>query len=176
MPGVGKTTIVQKVIEEVKALSIPVKGFVTAEVRSGGKRSGFDIISLTGDRGNLSRIGSNKPGPRVGQYVVDVKNFEHVALKALELPPAGKTVMVIDEIGKMELFSQTFIQVVGKLLRQDRVTLFGTIPIQKGKPLSLVEEIRNRDDVRVFTLSRGNRDDIMPEIFAAVQKSYKEGT
>lgn len=61
--------------------------------------------------------------------------------------------MVIDEIGKMELFSQTFIQVVGKLLRQDRVTLFGTIPIQKGKPLSLVEEIRNRDDVRVFTVN-----------------------
>lgn len=29
---------------------------------------------------------TSKPGPRVGQYTVDVKSFEHIALQALELP------------------------------------------------------------------------------------------
>lgn len=61
--------------------------------------------------------------------------------------------MVIDEIGKMELFSQTFIRTVRGLLHQERVTLFGTIPIQKGKPLSLVEEIRSHENVQVFSVS-----------------------
>lgn len=174
-PGVGKTIAVQKVTEELKAKSIPVQGFFTAEVRNGGKRSGFDIVSLKGQRGVLSRIGTSKPGPRVGQYTVDVKSFEHIALQALELPQQEKVIMVIDEIGKMELFSQTFIRTVRGLLHQERVTLFGTIPIQKGKPLSLVEEIRSHENVQVFSLSKSNRDEAVQEILAAVLASFEVG-
>lgn len=60
---------------------------------------------------------------------------------------------VIDEIGKMELFSQSFIRAVRQTLDGSSFTVLGTIPVPKGKPLGLVEEVRNRTDVKVFTVS-----------------------
>lgn len=65
---------------------------------------------------------------------------------------SGK-VFVIDEIGKMELFSQSFIRAVRQALESSSCTILGTIPIPKGKPLGLVEEVRSRRDVKVFTVS-----------------------
>ena len=60
--------------------------------------------------------------------------------------------MVIDEIGKMELFSRSFQQTVKELLKHPKVTVFATIPAP-GKANPFVEEIRHRDDVIVFTVS-----------------------
>lgn len=61
---------------------------------------------------------------------------------------------VIDEIGKMELFSQPFIQAVRQTLSSPGTVVLGTIPVPKGKPLALVEEIRKRPDVKVFSVSK----------------------
>lgn len=66
---------------------------------------------------------------------------------------ASRKVFVIDEIGKMELFSQSFIRSVRQTLDSSSCTILGTIPIPKGKPLGLVEEVRSRGDVKVFTVS-----------------------
>lgn len=63
---------------------------------------------------------------------------------------------VVDEVGKMELFSQGFVQAVRKLLNQPFSTVLGTIPIPKGKSLGLVEEIRSRRDVKVYNVSVTN--------------------
>lgn len=60
---------------------------------------------------------------------------------------------VIDEIGKMELFSQSFIRAVRQTLESSSCSILGTIPIPKGKPLALVEEVRSRRDVKVFIVS-----------------------
>ena len=60
---------------------------------------------------------------------------------------------VIDEVGKMELFSHGFVQAVRKLLNQPYSTVLGTIPVPKGKTLGLVEEIRTRRDVKVYNVS-----------------------
>lgn len=65
----------------------------------------------------------------------------------------SKKVFVIDEIGKMELFSQSFIRSVRQTLDSSSCAVLGTIPIPKGKPLGLVEEVRSRHDVKVFTVS-----------------------
>lgn len=65
----------------------------------------------------------------------------------------SRKVFVIDEIGKMELFSQSFIRAVRQTLDSSSCTILGTIPIPKGKPLGLVEEVRSSRDVKVFTVS-----------------------
>nr|XP_020741110.1 cancer-related nucleoside-triphosphatase isoform X2 [Odocoileus virginianus texanus] len=86
-PGVGKTTLIQKATEVLKSSGVPVDGFYTEEVRQGGRRIGFDVVTLSGIRGPLSRIGSEPlPGKRecrVGQYVVDLTSFEQLALPVL---------------------------------------------------------------------------------------------
>ncbi|XP_044943242.1 cancer-related nucleoside-triphosphatase homolog isoform X2 [Mustela putorius furo] len=62
-------------------------------------------------------------------------------------------VCIINEIGKMELCSQPFIQAVRQTLATPGTVILGMIPIPKGKPQALVEEIRNRNDVQVFSKS-----------------------
>lgn len=54
--GVGKTTLVQKVTQALKSSGIPIDGFYTEEVREGGRRTGFDVVTLSGKRGPLSRV------------------------------------------------------------------------------------------------------------------------
>ncbi|XP_043452231.1 cancer-related nucleoside-triphosphatase isoform X1 [Prionailurus bengalensis] len=197
-PGVGKTTLIQKASEVLKSSGVPIDGFYTEEVRQAGRRIGFDVVTLSGTRGVLSRIGSEPPRGkrecRVGQYVVDLTSFEQLALPVLRNAGPGsgpgQRVCVIDEIGKMELFSQPFIQAVRQTLSTPGTVVLGTIPVPKGKPLALVEEIRNRNDVQVFSMlscavpplcrreprlrralpvTKENRNRLLPDIVTCVQ-------
>ncbi|XP_043452233.1 cancer-related nucleoside-triphosphatase isoform X2 [Prionailurus bengalensis] len=176
-PGVGKTTLIQKASEVLKSSGVPIDGFYTEEVRQAGRRIGFDVVTLSGTRGVLSRIGSEPPRGkrecRVGQYVVDLTSFEQLALPVLRNAGPGsgpgQRVCVIDEIGKMELFSQPFIQAVRQTLSTPGTVVLGTIPVPKGKPLALVEEIRNRNDVQVFSVTKENRNRLLPDIVTCVQ-------
>ncbi|XP_054830951.1 cancer-related nucleoside-triphosphatase isoform X2 [Eublepharis macularius] len=175
-PGIGKTTLIQKTVEVLKSSVVPIDGFYTEEVREGGRRIGFDVVTLCGRRGVLSRIGSSHSVPRheyhVGQYVVDLASFEQLALPLLrnaDCDNSGvKKVCVIDEIGKMELFSQSFIQAVHHILSGSATVILGTIPVPKGKPLGLVEEIRNKKEI-----TRENRDSVLQDVVAAVQNCLK---
>ncbi|KAM8851683.1 cancer-related nucleoside-triphosphatase isoform 1-T1 [Synchiropus picturatus] len=175
-PGVGKTTLIQKACEALVSSGHAVEGFYTQEVRDGGRRVGFDVVTVDGQRGPLSRtrdLAAAAPGGRehtVGQYVVDLSSFEHQVLPLFRKPaPADhRRVFIIDEIGKMELFSQSFIRAVRNTL--DSCTVLGTIPVPKGKPLALVEEVRSRADVKVFTVSKENRDSLLPQILSVLQE------
>ncbi|XP_010620254.2 cancer-related nucleoside-triphosphatase isoform X3 [Fukomys damarensis] len=178
-PGVGKTTLIRKASELLQSSGVPVDGFYTEEVRQGGRRTGFDVVTLSGARGPLSRVGSEpQPGKRdyrVGQYVVDLTSFEQLALPVLKNAGSsggpGQRVCVIDEIGKMELFSQPFILAVRQTLSSPGTVVLGTIPVPKGKPLALVEEIRSRPDVKVFSVTKENRNHLLPDIVMCVQSS-----
>ncbi|MBN3308069.1 NTPCR triphosphatase, partial [Amia calva] len=174
--GVGKTTLIQKACETLMSSGIAIDGFYTEEVREGGRRIGFDVVTLSGKRGILSRIGNSSGSSagrreyRVGQFVVDLPAFENLVLPTFRnaskklcslqlhlVQGNGRRVFVIDEIGKMELFSHSFIQAVRQTLDSSASPILGTIPIPKGKPLGLVEEVRSRGNVKLFTVSTVNR-------------------
>uniref|UniRef100_A0A673NL92 Nucleoside-triphosphatase, cancer-related n=1 Tax=Sinocyclocheilus rhinocerous TaxID=307959 RepID=A0A673NL92_9TELE len=155
--GVGKTTLVKEVCDAVVSAGVAVSGFYTEEVRERGRRVGFDVVTITGDRGRLSRLRYRGRECRVGQYVVDLQSFESLfILNNRDSVSSGMSgrLFVIDEMGKMELFSQAFIRwprtrVVGSLTRPGR-SILGTIPVSKAKPLALVEEVCSRQDVKIF--------------------------
>lgn len=52
----GKTTLVQKAREALVSSGVGVEGFYTEEVRDRGRRIGFDVVTVGGERGHLSRI------------------------------------------------------------------------------------------------------------------------
>ncbi|XP_072246499.1 cancer-related nucleoside-triphosphatase [Leuresthes tenuis] len=185
-PGVGKTTLVQKACEALVSSGVGVEGFYTEEVREGGRRVGFDVVTLTGKRGHLSRIRDGagvSHGRRehtVGQYVVDLPSFESLALPLFRnvgsVDGSSRKVFIIDEIGKMELFSQSFVRAVRETLDSSSCAILGTIPTPKGKPLGLVEEVRSRRDVEVFTVSKENRNTILQDILTTLQECLKRTT
>uniref|UniRef100_A0A671QB18 AAA+ ATPase domain-containing protein n=1 Tax=Sinocyclocheilus anshuiensis TaxID=1608454 RepID=A0A671QB18_9TELE len=179
VPGVGKTTLVKKVCDALVSAGVSVSGFYTEEVRERGRRVGFDVVTLTGDRGRLSRLSAQSAAGgrecRVGQYVVDLQSFESLALPLFrDMREESKRLFVIDEIGKMELFSQAFIRAVRQTLDASSCSILGTIPVPKGKPLALVEEVRSRQDVKIFMITKENRDMIFDDIVSAVQECLKK--
>lgn len=178
----GKTTLIQKAYEALVSSGATVEGFYTEEVRAGGRRVGFDVVTLTGERGHLSRI-RDMAGPSygrqeytVGQYVVDLPSFENLVLPLFKNVGSGGAarIFIIDEIGKMELFSQSFIRAVRQTLDSSSCTILGTIPVPKNKPLALVEEVRGRNDVKVFTISKENRNSILQDVLSAVNTCFKQ--
>ncbi|CAK0841673.1 unnamed protein product [Prorocentrum cordatum] len=124
-----------RVAELCKERGVRVEGFLTEELRERGVRVGFDVVELAGDgrRVALARVGGGS-GPRVSKYVVTVAEFESLALpildRILDTPPRDDVVCIIDEIGKMELFSSEFISRVRRLLESPPVPVLFTIALR----------------------------------------------
>ena len=171
-PGVGKTTAVLRVVEMLKKKGISVGGFVSKEVRVGRTRAGFKVVDLgTGREGYLARAGRGR-GPRVGKYVVNLAEFEDIGVKAVEEALEGDEVVVIDEIGPMELYSGKFREVVEKALNSGRVVL-ATIHWRAGRD-EFGRRILSRRDVEVIELNLGNRDRVPREIFERILSCLKD--
>ncbi|XP_064603334.1 cancer-related nucleoside-triphosphatase homolog [Liolophura sinensis] len=180
-PGVGKTTLVRKACQLLKDESYPIKGFYTEEVRKDGHRIGFDVVTLDNQRGKLARLSESTYGLagrrecRVGQYSVDVPSFECTALPSLQLQKeTDKVVCAVDEIGKMELFSSEFVHIVRHLFDNPKYAIIATLPIQRGRPITMVEEIRNRKDVTLFNVSKPNRDSILEDIVNVLRTAFDQ--
>ena len=163
-PGVGKTTLIQHLAKELESCA----GFYTEELREGGKRVGFDIVTLDdGSRGALARVNTNVKGPKVGQYTVMLEDFEQLARKSLA-PAALKSckVVVIDEIGKMESFSNKFQTLVRQVYGNLDFTghIVATIPQSRGNPLAIVRELLDRSDTELIEVTKVNRDQLRNEL------------
>jgi len=156
LPGVGKSTLIKKLSEALTPLH--PTGFYTSEIREEGLRKGFELISLEGSRGLLSHIDTQSPH-RVGKYSVDVKGFEDF-LEAIPFFNPSIHLIIIDEIGKMECFSEKFEKLLGKILDSQKLVI-ATIAL-KGS--GLIAETKGREDIKIFEVTKKNRDSLFLEI------------
>jgi nucleoside-triphosphatase len=162
LPGVGKTTLIKNIVEALRDLR-PV-GFYTAEIREGGIRKGFELISLDARKGLLSHTDIQSPH-RVGKYKVDVKGFE-IFLGSIPILNRSTRLIVIDEIGKMECYSDQFKNMLKEILDSEKWVI-ATIAI-KGS--GIIEEIKKRKDVKLFEITQRNRNSLLPDILSEVEK------
>ncbi|MDI7261133.1 MAG: NTPase [Thermodesulfobacteriota bacterium] len=163
LPGVGKTTLIQKLSEELTHLC-PV-GFYTTEIREEGVRKGFELVSLEGRKGLLSHQDIKSPYC-VGRYRVDVKGFEEFLTSISWSDPSARLV-IIDEIGKMECLSDKF----KKLLIEGLDSEKGLIATIALKGSGLIAEVKERKDVNLFTMTKNNRDSLLSEILGEITLS-----
>lgn len=161
LPGIGKTTLIKKLSEELKDFH-PV-GFYTTEIRENGIRKGFELISLDGRRGLLSHI-NIKSHCRVGKYGIDVRGFEDFIDSIPFLNPET-TLVIIDEIGKMECFSDKFIKLLKEIQDSEKLVI-ATIALKGG---GLIADIKKRDDTWLFEITRSNRDSLLSEILKDIK-------
>lgn len=152
-PGVGKTTLVRKVVERMR--SVPMAGFYTAEIRSRGSRLGFELQGLNGMRRTLAHVDIDSQY-RVGKYGVDAAGFEEF-LGTLDVLNPDVELIVIDEIGKMELFSNRFRSLVRDVLNSEK-QLLATIALE-GE--GFVREVKQRPDVHLVEVTQVNRERLL---------------
>jgi len=162
-PGVGKTTLIRDLIAE---LNISAGGFYTAEVRDGnGKRWGFKIISLDGQEEILASVEIISQR-KVGKYGVDVGAVDRIGVKSVRDALNSKELVVIDEIGRMELISKQFRNIAMKALNSPKPVL-GTVAI---KETNFTERLKKRQDTRIIKLKREN----LSEVVKHVEKLLKQ--
>jgi nucleoside-triphosphatase len=155
-PGTGKTTVIRQAIARSEAKA---GGFYTEEIRSGGTRLGFRIVTLEGQNAILAHI-DNHSRYRVSKYGVDVQNLDNVGVAAIDRAVAESDLIVIDEIGKMELFSPRFREAVLKAMDSGKKVL-GTVMLS---PHPFVDDIKHRPEVKVIQLTRADHDQVLREI------------
>ena len=161
-PGCGKTTLVRKVAQGLS--HVQKAGFLTTEIREGGERAGFSLLSCDGRRGTLSHVRFPGP-PRVGRYGVDLPAFE-AFLDGIPFSAPGTRLVFIDEIGKMECFSPLFRSQVTRCL-DGPVPFLATIALRGDR---FIEGIKGRPDGELVYVSRENRDRLAGELVARIRE------
>ena len=173
-PGCGKTTAVKRLSEALARDGVKLRGFVTEEVLVGGKRVGFDVVTIPdGKRGILSRKGGPAAHPKTGQYSVDVASFEKLALPTIA-PPASQedVVLVLDEIGRMELHSAAFAARVEELLKRGtRLVGAITAPIY-GHRVAFCDAVSASRGVETHRLTAKVRDEVVSALEAQLLKRW----
>jgi len=159
-PGIGKTTVVRKAISRLSGFC---GGFYTEEIREGGKRVGFRIQALDGRTGILAHRrgkGTFFVKDKKTEYMINLKDLDDVASDALEKAVASSGIVVVDEIGHMELFSDRFKAAVLKVFESEKPVL-ATISKYGG---DFEESLKLREDVKVLEIDEENRDKAVDEV------------
>ena len=134
-------------------LSADHLGFYTEEVREGGRRAGFRIVTLDGRSAHLAHKDWSSPY-RVGSYGVNLAGFESLALPLIEEMLVRAEVGLIDEIGKMECHSVRFRELVRRLF-DEGPPILATVPIG-GTPF--IRAVKSREDTRLVLVESEERE------------------
>jgi nucleoside-triphosphatase len=163
LPKAGKTMLLRRLIKALKAQGLKVGGLISPEDKHHGTRTGFYVKDI--GTGGIARLADmNSDGPKVSKYHVDVKSFESVAVPAME-GFEGYDVVIIDEIGPMELKSMKFADLLDRILDSDTPLI-----------ASLHEDFAARYVVNgdVILLAENNREAVYDELLESVRSIRKK--
>ena len=158
LPGAGKTFALTTVLKMLKEEDIVIGGMINEPVDDGRHRIGFTVKDLlTGETEQFATVGYDRK-IMVGKIGVDLGKFEPVAVAAIKNACENADIIVIDEVGKMEVESQLFIDAVKDALDAEKPMI---ITLHKKSRNPLLQDIRRRDDVRILEVTPTNRN-ILP--------------
>jgi nucleoside-triphosphatase len=165
--GVGKTNVLTKTVDALKAKGINVGGMISREVREGGVRVGFEIFDLSsGKRGWLAKV-NGQSGPQVGKYHVNLGDIDKIGAAGIIQALENCSVIAIDEIGPMELFSPKFKQAVVQAMESKKLVL----AVVHGKAKDpLVTQVKRKADAEIFNVTFSNREKLPEKL---IQKAIR---
>ncbi|MBN2120849.1 MAG: AAA family ATPase [Candidatus Omnitrophica bacterium] len=147
-PSSGKTTLIKKVIQRLPKAA---NGFYTQEEKRDGKRTGFLMITLDGEKGYLAHQDINSDF-HIRRYGVSIENIETVAIPSIK--PVDNNIIILDEIGKMECFSEKFKKAASYALDSQNIVI-GTITLGGS---DFISEVKLRPDIEIIEVKPDNRD------------------
>jgi nucleoside-triphosphatase len=157
-PGIGKSTLVGKVTARA---GMRVGGVLARDKRYKDRRIGFELLDLaSGAVGMLAdETGS---GPQLGKYRVHPEDLDGLGARAIE-NALKCDLIVVDEVGPMELTSHRFVSAVENAIASSRPML---VVLHEWSNHRLAKKIRST--FKVITVTRENRDSLVEEIALAL--------
>jgi nucleoside-triphosphatase len=159
-PGVGKTTVLRATARNLADFRLV--GFYTEEIRTGGERRGFRLVTFNGEEAVIAHV--DLPPPRVSKYGVDVATIDRFAA-ALRNVRDRSAICLIDEIGKMECLSDVFVDATRQLVDSGR-TLVATVAQRGG---GFIDAVKHGHDVEVWTVTRATRDTLPDKVLTWIR-------
>jgi nucleoside-triphosphatase len=157
-PGCRKTTLIKRLVHD---LALSAGGFYTEEIRQRGERVGFKIVTLEGEEAVLAHVSFNTT-QRVGKYGLDLSVLESIGTEAICAAVHARRIVVIDEIGPMEIRSPIFCDVVNDALDSPDVSgILGTI---SARPFPFTNTIKKRHDITLIEVRSTNREQLILEL------------
>ncbi len=157
MPGVGKTQALLKIIGALEKSGYIVEGMITKPITKKKTRVGFYVADWqTGEKEVFAHI-DFETKEKVGDYGVDLDALEKIGVPAIEkaITDDEVDVIVIDEIGKMEMLSEKFCEIVTEALDSDKPIM---VTLHKKSRTPLLQDVRRRDDIRILEVTPVNRN------------------
>ncbi|MFQ5973461.1 MAG: nucleoside-triphosphatase [Alphaproteobacteria bacterium] len=150
-PGVGKTTVIRRVAAQLEGKRL--RGFYTEEIREGGDRRGFRLVSFDGKENVIAHVAVPK-AQRVGKYGVDVTALDEAA--SLLVPDPAAQPYLVDEIGKMECLSERFVAAMRGLLA-GQTPVVATVGLRGG---GFIAEVKRSKECLLWEVTVANRDEL----------------
>lgn len=158
-PGIGKSTLLCRLADVVDPRM--VSGVISGEIRIEGKRQGFSVRSFGGAPGVLSS--PDLPGePRFGTLMPDgsrrlglsLDHLDQVVCAEVESSLPNAKMVILDEIGPMQVESKRFRRLVQKIFAMS-VPVFASVGLQNHEWMA---ELRNDKRYPLIELTYRNRD------------------
>ena len=166
-PRCGKSTLISKLIEYYNnEKNYTIHGFLTPEIREKGDRIGFDIVDIySGKTSQLARVGDFKTKYKLGKYNVFIQEFDKYIEDNLSLEEKTIDLIVIDEIGKMELFSDKFQDFIKNIFSL-KISILATIGLKLSHPLKTY--LLNLPSVLLLNLNKRNSQLVFEKVTSLI--------
>ena len=155
LPGSGKTYALLRVIDMLKEEELQIGGMVDEPIEEGRKKVGFTVRNLLTGEKEVFASTEFESKIMIGKMGLDLEKLEQVGVKALKDAIDQCDIIVIDEVGKMEVESEAFVEAVKETLEAEKPMI---ITLHKKSRNPLLQDIRRRDDVRILEVTPTNRN------------------
>lgn len=166
-PRCGKSTLISKLIEYYNnKKDYTIYGFLTPEIRKRGNRIGFNIVDIySGKISQLARVGDFKTKYKLGKYNVFIQEFDKYIEDNLSLEGKKIDLIVIDEIGKMELFSDKFQNFITNIFSL-KISVLATIGLKLSHPIKTY--LLNLPSVLLLNLNKRNSQLVFEKVTSLI--------
>ncbi len=126
--GAGKTTLLRRVIENIKAQNVSVGGILSPRVIENNVTIGYDVVDIrSNNREPFLRISDNQNLETIGRYRILPEGLEMGSEVLLSENNLLNKVVVIDEVGALELHSHGWAGNLNELMRVSNCRLLLTV-------------------------------------------------
>ena len=160
-PRSGKTTVIERTLDQLNALGVRSDGLYSPEIRVDGARVGFELVDIaTAERTTLAHV-DREEGPAVGKYHVNVEAVDEFAGRVFARARTHADIVVVDEVAPMQLHSSVFVSELEGTLDSD-VPVLAAVQFRSSE---FVEDLKQRPDVRLYRVTPETRE-TLPERLA----------
>lgn len=151
--GEGKTTQIQKIVETLKNQSISIGGILSPRITENGNTTGYDIVDITtNERVAFLRKTGDEKLPKIGSYSILSEGINK-GCHALKNSQNNNQVVVIDEVGRLELNNEGWAENIKSLLNGSKRNLILSVRDR------FMEEVIDKWHLKDYTILHVSEND-----------------